>query len=137
MIAICELSPIKGILINYTLISLTLVYVMALIHELIHGLVSILLGGKVVIGFKWVYAYTKEVSNKHFKRFEYVLILLAPVIIMTILLLPVNHWITNLVIIFNIMGSTGDIVMSLIVLKHGKNSNIISNNEGFEIIYNK
>lgn len=136
IVACSDLFHIENIILIYAIGSIILVLTMSIMHELIHGAVAILFGGKIIIRFKCMYAYTKEVSGKPFTKLQFIFILLSPLIIITLILLPFNHWVTNLIVIFNIMGSSADTLMFLFVCKNSKNSKIISINDGFQMISN-
>ncbi|WP_154104997.1 hypothetical protein [Clostridium ragsdalei] len=51
---------------------------------------------------------------------------------LTCLLLPV--WLGEIFFIINLLGSTGDIYMSLYLLKYDKNAKIIDKPYGFDVI---
>ena len=48
--------------------------IITIIHEAIHGLCAKLFGGKVIFGFKGIYAYCQEVSGKELHRTKFLLV---------------------------------------------------------------
>lgn len=129
--------PTQSITLNYFILSLGLVAVISVIHELIHAFCYKIFGGKPIIGFKYIYAYTMETSKVAISANKFVIILLAPLVVISLITLPFNNWILNYVFFLNLVGATGDIVMTLVVLRYGKNGKIIDNKKGFEVVYNK
>lgn len=117
--------------------SLLIVVIMVpiiMLHEALHGMCYILFGGRVKYGFKFIYAYCQEVSEMKLQRTKFLVILLAPVTIISLLslLLPVNFG--ALVFILNLVGSTGDLLMSFYLIRFGYNSYIIDRAYGFDVI---
>ena len=64
----------------------------SIVHEAIHGAVYKLFGGKIKYGFKGIYAYTKETSGKEILRVEFLMVLLAPLTVMSVLSLLLTSW---------------------------------------------
>lgn len=126
--------PTNNTNINFIIVSCILISLLSLIHELIHGMFYKLYGGTVKIGFRFVYAYTKETSNIAIESSKFIVVLLSPLFLITLLSLIVDGWIGGFLLFFNLIGSTGDIVMTLVVLKYGKNKKIIDCDKGFMIV---
>lgn len=127
--------PTSNIGVNFILICLLIIYIMSFIHECIHAITYIAFGGKVKIGFKLMYAYTKETSKIALESHKFIIVLLAPLVVLTTISLLFGHWFGNLIFFFNLIGSTGDIVMTTIVLIYGRKGKIIDNDQGFTVIY--
>lgn len=102
----------------YWAVLLGIVLAMSFVHELIHGLGHLIFGGKVKIGFKGIYAYTKEVSGMPIYGKHLLIILLMPVIIISIPAIFLSHWIFQFLCIFNFIGSLGDILMFIFIVKN-------------------
>lgn len=103
-------------------------------HELIHGICFKMFGGKVKYGFRIVYAYTQEISGKPLSRTQFLIVLLSPVVILSILSIFLNDWLGGALFIFNLLGSTGDIFMAFYLCRYGSHHKIIDRNYGFEVI---
>lgn len=128
--------PTSNLTVNFLLQSLFMVAVMSLVHEVIHKFFYERFGGKAIIGFKGIYAYTQEVSKVAISTWKFVIILLMPLILISLATLPFHQWYTDLIFFYNLVGSTGDIVMTVIVLKYGAKGKIIDEDKGFTIVYN-
>lgn len=105
-----------------------------LIHELIHGAVYTIFGGKVRYGFKGVYAYTQEISESPIEKRKFMLILLAPLIIISPIIIIVSSWLGGLIFLLNLLGSSGDIYMAITLIKYPANSKIIDRSYGYDVI---
>lgn len=105
-----------------------------LVHEIIHGIAYSLFGGKVKFGFKGIYAYTQEVSGVILHRTKFLVVLLAPVTIISLLTVLLETTIGRVIFILNVLGSTGDIIMAIYLCKGNSDSYIIDRNYGFDII---
>lgn len=127
--------PTPNLTTNFILISLTIVSAMSIIHELIHKYFYELFGGKAKIGFKYIYAYTQETSKIAIRTWKFIIILLMPLVVISVCTLPFNYWLTDFIFFFNLVGATGDIIMTLIVLRYGKNGRVIDEDKGFSIKY--
>lgn len=56
-----------------------------LLHESLHALVYLYLGGKVRFGFKYIYAYCQEVSGLQLSKTQFLIVLMAPVTVISLL----------------------------------------------------
>jgi hypothetical protein len=110
---------------------------MSVYHELIHGISFKLLGGKVVYGFKGIYAYTQEVSGKKIRRNMFLIVLLMPLTVISILCFFVNSRIFDMVFLLNLLGSSGDIFLGLSLSKYNSKSFIIDRKYGYDVIIEK
>ncbi|WP_077848217.1 DUF3267 domain-containing protein [Clostridium puniceum] len=70
---------------------------MSIVHEIIHGAAYKLFGGKVKFGFKGIYAYTMEISGKKITRLQFLIVLLAPLICISILSLLFPVWLGGMI----------------------------------------
>lgn len=134
------LSKIESIVSDSTYFTLAfiglllfMVYSMSLIHELLHALAYMIVGGKVMIGFKGMYAYTKETSGMILTSKQFLFVLLLPVTLMSLPAIFTTHYITMFVLIFNLIGSMGDLLMSLFVIKNNKLL-VVDSDYGFNMI---
>lgn len=100
------------------------IVVYMLLHELTHGICMKLYGsGKVRYGFTGLYAFAG--SGSYFARGPYIVIALAPVIVLGAVLLALNFvfstgaafWFIYIVQITNISGAAGDIYVTAKFLK--------------------
>ncbi|SHK35204.1 Putative zincin peptidase [Clostridium cavendishii DSM 21758] len=123
------------VVLKYYLMLLIIATINTLIHELIHGLTYKMLGGKFKIGFKGIFAYTKETTGIRLTVIELTIVLLAPVTLISIisLFIPV---VGGLVFFINLLGSTGDLLMAFWLIRADKNSLILDTDKGFDVIEN-
>ena len=103
-----------------------------ILHELTHALFMKIFGAKrVKIGFNFIYAYA-ESRSEYFRKWPYIVIALAPVVIFFIifaLICPFIYntpwfWVVYLWQVQNLSGAIGDIIVSLMLLNKPKNSYI-------------
>lgn len=126
--------PFRNLILNFYIYYILIGVLVSIIHELIHGSAYKIFGGKVKYGFKFIYAYTMEISGKAISRNEFLMVLLAPVTIITLISLFLPAGIGNMVFLINFLGSIGDIYMGLFLCKINRNSRIIDRAYGFDII---
>lgn len=90
-----------------------------LLHELVHGICMRLFGsGKVKYGFTGMYAFAG--SGSYFAKGPYIVIALAPVVVLGAVLLGLNlyfsggaaFWVVYIVQICNVGGAAGDIYVT-------------------------
>lgn len=129
--------PTKYILLNmYIYISVFTIPV-SLIHELIHGFFYKLFHGKVRFGFRYFYAYTMEISALKLGRDEFLIVLLAPITLISLislLILPFNFFVGSMIFLINYIGSSGDIYMALSLITLKKDCKIIDRKYGYDIM---
>ncbi|MBU3198433.1 DUF3267 domain-containing protein [Clostridium estertheticum] len=128
------LYPTKFIYINFYIAILLLLVPIIAIHEAIHGISFIVFGGKVKYGFKGIYAYTMEVSAKPIQRVKFLIVLLSPVTIISLLSLLLPHWISGMVYFLNLLGSSGDLYMASLLIRLKSESGIIDRKYGFDVV---
>lgn len=126
--------PFRSLILNFYIYYILLGVLVSTVHELIHGTAYKIFGGKVKYGFKFIYAYTMEVSGKAIERNEFLIVLLAPVAIITLISLFLPAGIGNMVFLINFLGSIGDIYMGLFLFKVKLSSRIIDRAYGFDVI---
>ena len=126
--------PTKYLVINFCMYILLLMIPISIVHESIHGLAYKAFGGKVKYGFKGIYAYTQEVSELPINRTKLLIILLAPLTVMSIgsLLLPM--WLGGIIFLLNLLGASGDLYMSYKLIKYDSNSKIVDRKYGFDVV---
>lgn len=137
MMYIIHYWSINNIIVKFFGFIIILLIPIVLIHELIHGTVYIIFGGRVRYGFKGVYAYTQEISQKPIEKNKFALILLAPLIIISSLGILISGWLGELIFLLNLLGSTGDIYMAITLAKYPAGSKIIDRSYGYDVVLNK
>lgn len=128
------LYPTQNILINFSFYIIILYIPLTCFHEFIHGSIYKIFGGKVKYGFKGIYAFTQEVSGKPVSRTEFLIILLSPVVIISLLSLVFNNWLVHMIFLLNVLGSSGDILMSLYLVRINYKSKIFDKSYGFDAL---
>lgn len=126
--------PTKYLVINFYIYILLLLIPISIIHECIHGLAYKAFGGKVKYGFKGIYAYTQEVSGLPIDRIKFLIILLAPLTIMSIATLLLPNWLGGIIFLLNLLGASGDLYMSLMLIRYNWNSKIVDRKYGFDVV---
>lgn len=101
------------------------------VHELMHGAAYSLFGGKVKYGFKGLYAYARETSGIALHRTKFLVVLLAPITIISVMMPGV---LGTLIFLLNLLGIMGDLLMAFYLCKSNKNSYVIDRKYGFDII---
>ena len=124
----------NNILLDFYINIIILMIPITLVHESIHAIVYKIFGGEIKIGFKGVFAYTMEVSSLKILRVQFLLVLLAPITIVSIISLLLPAWLGGISFTINLLGSSGDIFMALYLSKVNFNSKIIDRIYGFDIV---
>ena len=104
-------------LINYAILLLGMIFYIIL-HELVHGIfMRAFSKARIKYGFKIFYAYAG--CDAYFAKRPYVIIALAPIVILGILLLLLNlflpisyFWSVYLIQVLNVSGAAGDIYVT-------------------------
>jgi Putative zincin peptidase len=104
-----------------------------LVHEIIHGVAYSVFGGKVKYGFKGIYAYTQEVSGVVLHRTKFLIVLLAPVTVISVISVIIGNSIGSILFLLNFLGSIGDILMAIYLVKSDSNSYILDRDYGFDM----
>lgn len=126
--------PTKYVVINFCIYVLLLMIPISIAHEGIHGLAYKVFGGKVKYGFKGIYAYTQEVSEIPIDRTKFLIILLAPLTVMSILTLVLPMWLGGIIFLLNLLGASGDLYMSYRLIRYDSNSKIVDRKYGFDVV---
>ncbi|SHJ99704.1 Putative zincin peptidase [Clostridium cavendishii DSM 21758] len=123
------------VVLKYYLMLLVISVINTIAHELIHGLAYKMFGGKFKIGFKGIFAYTKETTGIRLTVIEFTIVLLAPVTLISVisLFIPI---VGGLIFYINLLGSTGDLLMAFWLIRADKNSLILDTDKGFDVIKN-
>ena len=105
-----------------------------IVHELLHGAAYSLFGGKVKYGFKGIYAYAQETTGIVLHRTKFLIVLLAPVTVISIASLFIQESVGGIVFLLNLLGSTGDLLMAFYLCKTNENSYVVDKEYGFDVI---
>lgn len=105
-------------------------------HELLHGSAYRLFDGKVTYGFKGLYAYAQEISGITLHKTEFIIVLLAPVTIISLGSAFILGSIGYLIFLLNLLGSIGDFIMAFYLCKSNDSSYIIDKSYGFDVVDN-
>ncbi|GAC1566524.1 MAG: hypothetical protein NVS3B14_09560 [Ktedonobacteraceae bacterium] len=110
-----HLSITGGGVLLWLVISAVGYYLMLPLHELLHGAAFLLWGGRPYFGAKLPYALYCGAKNQLFRRNQYLVVGLAPLIVITLagisvtLISPVIAAYTLAVTVGNISGAAGDV----------------------------
>ncbi len=126
--------PTKNLIVNFYILTILLMVPISIVHERIHGAAYKVFGGKVRFGFKGIYAYTMEVSEIEIPRNKFLLVLISPLIIISILSMLLPVWLGELVFLLNLLGASGDIYMALFLCRFSYKSKIIDRSYGFDVV---
>jgi uncharacterized integral membrane protein len=126
--------PTKYLIINFYLYVILLMVTITIVHEVTHGYIYTVFGGKVKYGFKGIYAYTEKASEKSIGRIQFLVVLLSPMVIISLLSLLLPIEIGGMVFILNALGSCGDLYMAIVLSKFDSHCRIIDRNYGFDVI---
>jgi hypothetical protein len=126
--------PFQNLIINFYIYYIMLGVLVTIFHEALHGAAYKFFGGKVKFGFKVIFAYTMEISGKAIMRNKFLIVLLTPLVIITLVSLILPDWLGNMIFIINSLGSLGDILMALYLCKFNKNTKIVDKSYGFDVI---
>lgn len=105
-----------------------------IVHEFIHGSTYKLFGGSVKYGFKGIYAYSQETSGIALHRTKFLIVLLSPVTVISIVSLFIPMRMGEIIFLLNLLGSIGDLLMTVYLCKSNPNSYILDKKYGFDII---
>lgn len=126
--------PTPYLLLNSYIYIILLIIPISVIHELLHGLAYRMFGGKVIYGFRGIYAYTREISGKSISRSLFLIVLLFPLAAISVISLSLGRWLGGMIFILNLFGSSGDIYMAILLSGYGSDSMIIDRTYGFDVI---
>jgi len=126
--------PTGSVIINFCLYVLLLMIPISIVHESIHGLAYKVFGGTVKYGFKGIYAYTQEISAIPIDRFKFLIILLAPLTVISIATLALPIWLGGIMFLLNLLGASGDLYMAFQLIRYDSNSKIVDRIYGFDVV---
>jgi len=126
--------PSKYLIVNFCIYTIVLMIPISAVHEVIHGAAYKLFGGKVKYGFKGIYAYTMEISGKKITRLQFLIVLLAPLTVISILSLLLPAVLGGMIFFLNLIGASGDIYMALFLCRFSYDSRIIDRSYGFDVL---
>lgn len=126
--------PTKNLVVNFYLYSMLLMIPITVVHEMMHGAAYKVFGGKVKFGFNGIYAYTMETSGKKIPRLQFLIVLLAPLTVISVLSLLFPGWLGRSIFFLNLIGASGDIYMALFLCRFSYYSKIIDRSYGFDIV---
>jgi len=126
--------PTANEIINFYIYILLLMIPISIVHEGIHGFAYKAFGGKVKYGFKGIYAYTQEVSEMPIDRSKFLIILLAPLTIMSVATLFLPVWLGGIIFLLNLLGASGDLYMSYRLIRYDASSKIVDRIYGFDVV---
>ena len=128
------LYPTKNLIINFYIYVLLFMIPISIVHEGIHGLLYKAFGGTVKYGFKGIYAYTQEISEIAIDRIKFLIILLAPLAVISIMTLFLPLWLGGMIFFLNLLGASGDLYMSYRLIRYDWNSKIVDRRYGFDVV---
>lgn len=123
-------------IINLCVYLLVIFVFIAFIHERIHGFSYKLFGGNVKYRFKGLYACVYETSGIAVHRTKFLIVLLAPLTLISIASLFIPGSVGGVVFLLNLLGSTGDFMMAFYLCKSNENMYVIDKSYGFDVVDN-
>lgn len=124
----------NNLVIDVILFFMILMIPVNVVHEWIHGMVFKVFGGKVKYEFRGVYIKAREVSGMSIHRSKFLLILIAPMTIISLISLLIPGWIGGMLLLLNIFKSTGDLLKIFHVFKGNGSEYIVDKKDGFDIV---
>ena len=124
------------------LIALTVLIMVLILHELVHGVMMLFFGARPHFGIMWKEAMFYATSPGFaYPRGQYLLVALAPLVVISLLavlamiLLAGTAWVAlaAFVAMFNAAGSIGDLWISLVVLHYPAHAYVIDERDGIRI----
>ncbi len=113
----------------------------AVIHEFLHGLTYKIFGAKIKYGVKLLNFYTMDISGKYYSSKQILIVMLAPITLLTLLLFASGFifkdfiYYTSIGLLFNMAGSAGDIAMTAYIILNGRGCKIKDEISGFSIYF--
>ncbi|MDT8718749.1 DUF3267 domain-containing protein [Clostridium sp. 19966] len=124
----------SNFLLDICLYIILFVIVVKLVHEFVHGTVIKIFGGTVKYKFKGFFVSAEEISEKEMNRTEFLIVLTAPLLVISLLTAAFSIWQIKLIFLINIFMSIEDIIKTLYLLKAKSESKIIMKDYGFDIV---
>jgi hypothetical protein len=129
-----EIKITQNVLVDCIIFVVLIFIPITFVHELLHGVTYTLFGGKVKYGFKGIYAYTKEVSGIVLHRNQFLIVLVAPVTIISMVSIFVPGGLSKFIFVLNLVGSTGDLLMAFYLCKGNENTYVVDREYGFDMV---
>lgn len=126
--------PTGSLVANFYIQITILMIPVTIVHELIHGITYKLFGGQIEYGFKIIYAYTHEISGLAIERTKFLIILLAPLVMISIVSIFFPIWIGGMIYYLNLLGSVGDLYMAFHLSRCSHSAKIIDRRYGFDVV---
>lgn len=123
--------------IDFMLNAIIILVPITFVHELLHGGAYRLFGGKVKYGFKGLYAYSQEVSGIILHKTKFLVVLLAPVTVISIIIVLFPSELCSVIFLLNLLGSTGDLLMAAFLCKSPCDSYVADKSYGFDVVDGK
>jgi hypothetical protein len=128
--------PSNNTIANFYIHIVVLMIPISLFRELIHGAMYLIFGGRVRYGIKFLYFFAQETSGIAVPWHIFILILSAPLILISSLSMILPYDIGRMIYLLNFISSSGDIFMIMILLKYNSGSKIIDRSYGFDVVGN-
>lgn len=128
------LSPTRDIMMNYYIIIFLIIAFVTIVHEGIHGVAYIIFGGRVKFGIKKLCVYTQEISGIPIDKRKFLIILLSPAIIISVISFIMPYSIGMSILVLNLVGCSGDFYMSFYIMRLPKKCSIVDRSYGFDIV---
>ncbi len=123
-----------NLVVNFGVSIVLLTVLNSIVYNLIRGTVYKFFGGKVTFGFKGIYAYIEETSGISLIKADFLIVLLAPLVIISCISLLLPVWLGSVLLILNFIGSLKDISRSFALCKFSYDIKIIGMNYGFDVV---
>ncbi|GAA0732120.1 hypothetical protein GCM10008906_01370 [Clostridium oceanicum] len=104
------------------------------LHSLIHSLIYNCFGGKIKYQFSFILTAFEKRSKKRLSLNKFLIIMLSPATIISLLCLLLPSWIGNFIFILNIILSFNDIYHGISLIRYPYNSKIVNRNNRFIVI---
>jgi hypothetical protein len=127
-------SLTNNLIVDVIIFFMVLMIPITMVHEWLHGIVYRLFGGKVKYEFKGIYINAREISGMSIHRSKFLLVLITPMTVISLLSMLIPGWVGGMVLLLNIFKSTGDLLKIFYVFKGSGNTYIINKKDGFDIV---
>lgn len=128
------LYPTKHLIINLYLYKTLLMIPICFIHELIHALLFSIYGGKIIFEFKGLMLCSVEKSGIAIDRQKYLIILLSPLVIISLISLLLPPWLGGIFFILNIVESSADIYKAINLCLVNWDCKIVYKSYGYDVV---
>ena len=128
------LYPTKYLIINLYVYKILLMVPVCFLHEMIHAFLFSLYGGKIKFEFKGLMFCAVEKSGIAIDRQKYLIILLSPLVLISLLSLFLPPWLGGVFFILNIVESSADIYKGINLCILDWNSKIVYKSYGYDVV---